>query len=91
MLVSSELRDLYPQDGKGGMGSDVRRGVQSADLRVQDILGRWRERIRRGRITLEEFVTIDDLQNAASARPIAEVHTIPESDRPVQGCWYWLS
>src|SRR6266699_7288978 len=34
VLVLGELRDVYPHDGKCGMGSDVRRGIQSADLRI---------------------------------------------------------
>src|SRR5712691_281359 len=91
LLVLGQLRDVYPQDGKCGMDSDVRRGIKSANLSVQDVVGRWRERVRRGGITPEELVMIDDLQNTASARPIAEVDTIPESDRPMQRCRYWLS
>src|SRR5438105_7022480 len=73
------------------MGSDVRRSIQSTDLRIQNVVGCWRERVRRGGITLQELVTINDLQNTASVRSITEVHPIPEPDRSMQCCWYWLS
>ena len=69
------------------MGSDVRRGIQSADLSVQ--IGPL-ARTDQARGPLEEFVTIDDLQNAASARSITEVHPIPEPDRSVQWRRHWL-
>jgi hypothetical protein len=39
---------------------------------------------------MQEFVTIDDLQNATRVYPIAEVHTIPQPDRSMQRRWHWL-
>ena len=72
------------------MGSTVRCGVQAAELRIQDIVSRGRERVRRGRIAVQEFVTVDDLQNTASVCPIPELHPISDPDWPMQRRWNWL-